>query len=182
MINLNLLPDEAKRKLYERDKTARAFVWSLIVALSVIAILIVLLLVNWIYISPRFNASKQQQQTDQAANSNYNNIASQALLINDRLQFITEIKNNDRDFSAILAAVQNGTPDACQIMSLAIDPKANPMGVITGIASNENEALNFKKSLETNKLFRDLAFKDTSSKDGKFLFTLNFDLTPEVNQ
>lgn len=178
MINMNLLPPEIKAKNSKGKQSANVFSICLVV-------LVIILVLGAVESSLKTNLLQPQLDSSQAELSKANtDIASfekqqqEALFINDRAEATTKILDKQTAWASVIQDLANSVPVEVQFVSLSADTEKTPNFVLQGTTNTERDAIKFKEKLENSPLFKEVAFKSSTTSTGTTSTDPNVPSTP----
>lgn len=178
MINMNLLPPEIKAKNQKGKQSANVFSICLVVLVVILVLGIVESSLKTNLLQPQLDTSQAEMTKATTDLAGFKKQQEQALFIADRAETTTKILSTQTVWASVIQDLANSVPIEVQFVSLTADTEKTPNFVLQGTTNTERDAIKFKDKLESSTLFKDVAFKSSTTSAGTTSTDPNVPATP----
>lgn len=179
MTGINLLPDELKKEIRQREINAVIFSFCFYIILIFLVGLFGLELGNR-YLYKVVSRTQSEIENLQREIATLKKIEDDAKKLNESLDLMEQAEKSRVFWSNVLKEIALCTPSRLRIENIEITTSKQPNFAIVGSAESIREAVKFKEKLEASPYFTNTSFLSTNRTEsaGKILygFKLSFDL------
>ena len=179
---INLLPPAERESLIKEARLRLFFVWGIFVLFFLTTLSLVLFSVN-VYLAGETASYKilVDYEQQKSATSEAQNTEEEISKINEKLAALSTFYQGQPGITELFQKISEIIPEAVYLNSLSLDPiKGDGFRVsLTGYSGTREVLLSFKKSLESDPIFKGIYFPPSNwVKPIDINFSTSFEMTP----
>lgn len=170
-MTINLLPPNIKKvKEYQKILSFISYFFACIFLILIFFTVIVY--IADMSIITDINKNSKEITSQEATLKSLEDISEKVIVINSKLDKISQVDTNRVIWSNVLKDLANDTPKNLQIASLSLDKESSKIQ-LTGSAATRRDIASFKEKLEASKYFKNVTFSTSSHSVESDTFSFN---------